>query len=248
MPARLILLTLALVLAARPGDATLDEDAVYDLSIAGVPVGAAGLTVSRDGGRYAIDGRADIGFLMFGGEGRARSEGAAAGAGFRPDRYRLAYQGVRRPGRVEIDFRDGEAVRTLREPAPETFDDPGEERAPLEPVHLRDVVDPLAALVVPAAADAGAETVCRGVLPVFSGYVRFDLALSGGAPDPEGGVACGVTYRPVAGHRLDSASVRRMSAPGAVRLSMAPLDDGLWAPRRLALPTRFGTFEMVRRP
>jgi hypothetical protein len=238
-------------LSASPTAATRAPGAAYDLSIAGLPIGEATLDVSIAGGRYAVDATADFGFLFWGGRGGARSEGLVADGRLRPQRYRLAYEGVRRPGLAEIDFEDGRAVRWANEPQPEG--DWAEGRTAVEPGHLSDVIDPLAALVAPLPADAPPAAVCARLAPVFSGLTRFDLELTGalGPADPaatEGAVTCETRYRPVAGHRPDSPGVARLQRPGAVSLTLAPIAEGAWAPLRLALETRFGPFVMTRRP
>lgn len=237
-------------LSAGPTSATRSPGAAYDLSIAGLPIGEATLDVAIDGARYVVDATADFGFLFWGGRGGARSEGLVADGRLRPERYRLAYEGVRRPGRAEIDFEDGRAVRWTNEPQPEG--DWAEGRTEVEPFHLADVIDPLAALVAPLPADAPHAAVCARLAPVFSGLTRFDLELTGaqGPADPaapEGAVTCETRYRPVAGHRPDSPGVARLQRPGAVSLTLAPIGQEAWAPLRLALETRFGPFVMTRR-
>lgn len=238
-------LAAALSLTAAPLGATLDRGAAYDLSIAGVPVGEARIAIAADGGAYAVDAAADVGFLFWGGAGSARAEGAQAPGALSPALYRLAYEGVTRPGAVSIHFDGARAVRW--ESAPPPSPEYAEGRVEVMPRHLEGVLDPLTALVIPAPADIAPAVLCARVLPVFNGYTRFDLALTGGAAGPGGAVSCTVRYMPVAGHREGSASVARMTQPGAVTLSLRPLAPGFWGPDRVGVSTRFGTFEMARR-
>ncbi len=237
-----------LAVAAHPADATLEQGAAFDLSIAGVPIGDARIAVTAEGGAYAIDAAADFGFLFWGGDGAARAEGAANGDALAPARYRLAYQGVTRPGAISIDFAAGRASAwSFAPPIPDEF---AQGRVAVTPDHLEGVLDPLSALVIPAPADADPDAVCRRVLPVFSGVTRFDLALEGAlaaSADDGGAVTCAVRYAPVSGHRADAASVARLTRPGAVALTLAPLAPGFWGPQRVTVATRFGDFEMTRR-
>lgn len=235
----------ATVSATVPADGARTPDARYSLSIAGIPIGSATLSVAVDDGTYLIDGSADFGFLFWGGSGGARVEGVARDGVWRPTRYRLAYEGVRRPGGMEIDFEDGRAVRVHSFPPPPP--DVMQGRVALTDTHLRDVLDPLTALVIPAPADADPETVCRRLLPVFSGFTRFDLELAGPRV-ASSGAACRTRYVPVAGHRPDSRSVERMQKPGAFEVSLTAITPEAWGPARVAVETRFGTFEMVREP
>jgi hypothetical protein len=223
--------------------APVAPDAVYALSIAGIPIGEATLSVSMSDDRYVVDGTADVGFLFWGGSGGARSEGVARDGRLVPERYRLTYEGQTRPGHVEIEFDDGVPVRWARAPEPEG--DWAEGRTPIDAEDLIGALDPLTALVIPASTDASPNDVCRRLLPVFSGYTRFDLDLTGPAESPQA-VGCAATYRPVGGHRPDSRGVARMREPGALSIALAPLSDKVWAPARVAIQTRFGTFEMVR--
>jgi hypothetical protein len=229
--------------AGATATTTPRADAVYDLSIAGIPIGNAALTVEMSGGRYVLTGSADVGFLFWGGEGGARAEGRATGGVLEPASYRLAYEGVTRPGRIEIDFEGGRAVRWNRLPEPEG--DWAEGRTEVTPADLERVLDPLSALVIPMPRDADPAQVCRRLLPVFSGYTRFDLELTGPAAAPTG-TGCTARYRPVAGHRPDSEGVARMRQPGAFEIALSPITDSAWGPARVAIQTRFGTFEMLR--
>ena len=236
---------LALGLAAAPVSASRDAGVAYDLTIAGIPIGDAFLRVVTGEGRYRIEGSADFGFLFWGGEGVAVSEGRAASDGFAPESYRLAYQGVTRPGAVEIDFAEGRAARWDRRPEiPERY---REGRVALGDDDLRAVLDPLSALVIPAPPDIPANALCGRVQPVFTGYTRFDLAFEGATALDGDAVDCAVRYEPVAGHRPDSGSVERFSEPGAFAVRLAPIGDGVWGPDRVAVKTRFGTLEMTRR-
>ncbi|MGF1658240.1 MAG: DUF3108 domain-containing protein [Rubrimonas sp.] len=243
---------ICLLLAAAPAaDASLGGAARYDLSIGGIPIGEAQLRARVEGARYEIAATADVGFLFWGGEGEARAFGAALVApvpDLAPEAYRLAYQGVTRPGAVEIDFLDGRAARHLRTPPiPPEY---AANRVEIAPAHLEGVRDPLSAFVAPAPADIDPDALCRRVLPVFNGYVRFDIVLEGAldaAPAADGAVACAARYAPVSGHRADSEGVARLRRPGALSVSLSPLAPGLWGPHAIAVETRFGPFRLERR-
>lgn len=230
---------------AGPTQATREGRAAFDLTIAGIPIGDASLRVALREDRYVIDADADFGFLFWGGTGAARAEGGVVDGALRPSRYSLAYEGVTRPGRVDIEFDGARAVRWDREPPiPERF---AEGRLPVTDAHLAGVLDPLSALVIPAPADVAPQALCRRVLPVFSGYTRFDLRLISARGVEDGAVACETRYAAVAGHREDSRGVRRMRRPDALRIALAPIAPGAWGPHRVAVSTRFGTLEVTRR-
>ncbi len=235
-----------LCILATPLGAARENAAIFSLSIAGLPIGSASLAFDRDGDRYAIEGAADIGFLFWGGQGVAHTEGSVSGDALRPERYRLSYDGVSRPGAVRIDFREGAAVAwERRPPIPPEF---AKDRDEVDAGDLVNVLDPLSALVAPLGPDAAASDVCDRVAPVFSGYTRFDLELVGSSGQGDAaGVTCDIRYRAVSGHRRDSDSVRRLQMPGALGLVMAPIGADAWAPARLTFATRFGVLEIARR-
>ena len=239
---------LAAGLTARASSDAEDNAAIdYALSISGIPIGQASLSVTIDRQHYALHATADVGFLFWGGEGNARAVGVLDAGSMKPSHYRLAYEGGSTPGRIEIAFADGKAVRWGRQPEPdgEWAQEWRENRVVLEDHHLAGVLDPLSALLIPVPADAEPATVCRRLLPVFSGFTRFDLELTGTAP-ASSGVGCTARYRPVAGHRPDSDSVERMTRRGAFEIALEPITQSAWGPARVAVQTRFGTFEMVR--
>lgn len=242
---RLACAAAAFLLASPLGASKEDPGAAaYRVTVAGLPIGEASLRAQRVDDRYRLEGRARLRFLFWGGEGVATAEGAANGEGLFPERHRLSYEGVRRPGSLAIDFEDGRAVRweSAPPPPPEVL----EGRVPVAEADKEGVLDPLTALVVAAPADAAPETLCRRVAPVFSGLTRFDLAFEGARAAADGVVECAIRYRAVSGHRPDARGVRRLSEPDAIQVSLAPLADGLWGPHRISVATRFGPAELTR--
>lgn len=243
--ARLAASTLSLALLAAPLQASREGGVAYDVTIAGIPIGEAQMTVARENGRYVLTGAADVGFLFWGGNGVAVAEGREADGRFLPERYRLSYEGVSRPGAVAIDFEDGAPARWDREPPiPPEY---AEGRTPLAPERLIGALDPLTALAIPAGEGVAPEALCSRILPVFSGYTRFDLALTGASRVEGGAVACAARYVAVAGHRENSSSVERMSRPDALKVALAPIAEGVWGPARIEIATRFGPLEIARR-
>lgn len=223
---------------------TADAAARYRITLAGLAIGSAALRASTDGAVYAVEAEGEFRVLFWGGSGAVRARGTVRDGALQPAVYRLAYEGRRRPGGAEIAFADGVAVAFASFPDPP--DEVFEGRVEIAPEHLKDVLDPLSALVIPASAEADPETICRRVLPVFNGFTRFDVALGGVAASGPDGVECAAQYRPVSGHRPDSRGVRRMQEPGAFSVTLAPLGDAFWAPDRIAVGTRLGTVEIVR--
>ena len=118
---------------------------------------------------------------------------------------------------VKLAFENGN-VMELTASAPE----PHPDRVELTDAHRQGILDPLTALLIPAAGgdDGLTEAACQRTLPVFDGRRRFDLKLAfkrmdkvkadKGYAGPA--VVCAVTFQPIAGHRsveLDGQISRR---------------------------------------
>ena len=237
-------LAVALALGLPSEGRAQGDEARYRITIAGLPIGTARLRVAIDETAYAVEADAGFRFLFWGGSGTARAHGAREGEALRPERYRVDYEGTRRPGGAEIAFADGDAVAFASFPEPPAEFVEG--RIEIAPEHLAGVLDPLSALVIPVPDTADPETVCHRVLPVFNGFTRFDLTLAGAAGNGPEGLGCAARYRPVSGHRPDSRGVERMMRPDAFEIVLAPLGALAWAPSRIAVATRFGTVEVSR--
>lgn len=110
---------------------------------------------------------------------------------------------------------------------------PSETRVPLTEAHRRNTVDPLTALLIPAA--AGGEptrSACERTLPIFDGHRRYDLKLAFKRMDQvkadrrsTGGpvVVCSVAFEPIAGHRTDSKLVKFLAHDREIELWLAPI-------------------------
>lgn len=241
---------LALLLAAATEARALGPEpirAAYDVTLAGVTIGEVALSLEGAPGRYAVRLDGDWRFLFWSGDAEAATEGradGAAGAGFAPDAYRARFEGPMRVFFTEIAFGAGAPRAAFRADPP--FDADGEEepRVPILDAHLEGATDPISAFLIPASSAAEA---CSASLRVFSGAVRFDVALAPAGPTVEPGVApCRGDYRPVSGHRVESAAVDRLRAAG-LDLGLFEIAPGLWAPHRIAAPTSFGELAFRRR-
>lgn len=234
-----IALTLAALTAPALAFASNPKTVDYDLSVAGISVGDVRLTIDADpaGGPYRIDATGGARFLIW----KAALNVSAEGADGAPRLYDAVFGMMGREMNVRADFDEAGALGATIDPPPEG--EWTENRIPIEAADMKGARDPLSALLL--SVDDAAK-VCAGVLPIYTGFVRFDLALS---PDPkgeaEGGVACKADYRPVSGHRAKSDSVDRMRKAG-LRISFFEVSPGLWAPQRLVAPSSVGSMVFER--
>ncbi|WP_439361546.1 DUF3108 domain-containing protein [Bradyrhizobium sp. DASA03007] len=105
-------------------------------------------------------------------------------------------------------------------------------RIPLLEEHMRNVVDPLSALIMPVArsdGDVGSAT-CKRTVRLFTGAARSDLEFYyTGSEDVrsaayKGSVAvCSVRYKPLAGHNPDATMTRFMTSNQRIKVRLAAL-------------------------
>jgi hypothetical protein len=251
--------------AAAQG-ATVD----YTMSIAGLPIGSATLSMTPSGGStaVAVSGHAG-GPLKIGrvsatatiGQGRVTAQ-SNSGSGKDASSSSLASQGNggsssfsfsgvngRGPGKLAMTVAGGR-VTALDAQIP---DNPEAKRTPVTDAHKTGVLDPLMALaqVIRPGGTFRPEGVCGKSLQVFTGVARISLV--GSAPEeakglrglPEGyrAVACRVTFTPVAGHRIDkgqNAQARTASVVFAANGDKA-------VPWSVSVPGTFGSFALTAR-
>ena len=235
--------TAALAALLMTGPAAAEEASIdYALSIAGLEIGDIGLNLAQIGDRYALDLDGGFQFLFFGGRAEGRVEGARVDGRFEPADYRLYFEGPTRDVETRISFADGapQDWRVTPEPTAEMM----EGRTPLPADALAGAVDMISAFLISAQTAGEA---CSQALKVFSGFVRFDVTLSPGAPPADGVAACKVGYEPIAGHKLDENGEPRVIAGEDLSISLFELTPNVWAPHRVGFRTPVGTLAFERR-
>jgi Protein of unknown function (DUF3108) len=130
---------------------------------------------------------------------------------------------------------------------------PKPDRVRVTPNLLRQVVDPLSAMLIPVDNDAFAHANCDKTLRIFDGRRRYNLALSYKriekmqiAHGYSGRVlVCGVVLRAIAGYDPDSLLVRYLAGKDDLELWFAPVTGRkIIAPVRALMPTLIGTLEI----
>jgi hypothetical protein len=118
---------------------------------------------------------------------------------------------------------------------------------------LRDVTDPLSAMLIPLSGDAFAHANCERTLRIFDGRRRYNLALSYKRTDKMDAVqnndgkvlVCNVVLRPIAGYDPDSLLVRYLAGKTDLELWFAPIAGvAVIAPVRALMPTLIGTLDI----
>ena len=127
---------------------------------------------------------------------------------------------------------------------------PSSDRVPVIAANRQAIVDPLTAMLLPAAAagEGLSPEVCRHTLPIFDGHQRYDLKLAFKRMDKviaEKGYAgpvavCSVHYEPIAGHRASTRLIKFLSEGREMEMALAP-----FAGTRLLAPFRVSVESMV---
>lgn len=222
-----------------------DDRLPYRVSISGIGIGDLELVLEREAAQYAVRAEGSYRVLFWSGALEGKAEGEIDEAGPSPRHFRLSNRDDE-PSTTEIEFDPAEGpVRWQRTPpAPAEW---SEGRLELRDEHLVGALDPISALaavaLIPTEVDAAA--LCERALRVFTGFVVFDLVLDGVTEQSAERVACRTRYRPLSGHRAESSSVSRLSAPDAIEVSFLPHPDGAWIAERIALPTSIGTLALT---
>jgi len=252
-------LTAAILMAALPGAQAAspppDTRIViqYSISMIGVPVGRITWAIDLGPNSYqtTASGKASRAVsILVNGEGRVAVQGA-----FEADRAAPSFfsSNVIDDGDttgLRMTFENGN-VKALR------IDDPPDKavRIPVNDEHLRNVTDPLSAMLIPATAESPplSPGQCNRSLSIFDGQRRYDLALSYKRMDKlklERGyngpaLVCAVVLHPIAGYRPDSLLVKYVGGRTGLEIWFMPIEGTpIVLPGLLKMPTGVGTLEI----
>lgn len=201
VPSRCLLAVMVLLAAPIPAKAQT-IDAVYRATLAGIPIGKGHLTGGLGAGAYTVRLKGEASLLTFSSRFEASSNGASNGARIVPARYLLKTEGSA-TRTIEVNFAGDRAATVSIEPQFNAADREG--RLPIELPHLKEVLDPMSAAMTEILRASQSDNPCDGIIHVFTGSTRFDLAMTPGDPVP-GETVCRAVYRPIAGHKPSPSS------------------------------------------
>jgi hypothetical protein len=244
------LTTCLAALAALPASADVAWPtrvvAIYKVKLAGVEFGTFNFSSSINGEQYSLAGDAKLswGMGLFHWLGTVRGSGMLGSTPL-PGSYAFEFKGHDKGGSVALGFRNHDVVNVKVEPP----NSPSPEHIPLKPQHLKDVFDPMSALLAVAHGSIG--TPCGRRVPIFDGKQRFDLVLSfrrqekipeaRPSGEPNVGFVCRVQYVPIAGHR-DNAATRAFAANEGIEVKLRPVPSAsLLVPYQIIIPTAVGS-------
>jgi hypothetical protein len=222
-------------------------EATYRVAFNGFEVGKFDFRADVTGSIYTVAGEARLSALLgaFKWESDTHSAGLVAGAAPKPAGYTFDFRGIGKEGSIKIGFQQGQvsSITSLppKPPAPGTV--------PLREQHLKDVLDPLSAVL--ALSRTSNANPCGRRLPIFDGKQRFDLvftylrqqAVAETRPSGQPGVVfvCRVQYVPIAGHLMNE-EMQHMATTEGIEVSLRPVPSAaLFVPYQIAIPTLAGS-------
>jgi Protein of unknown function (DUF3108) len=222
----------------------------YSVALLGVPFGTANLTGTLTPDHYRLDASAKltgIGAMVGRSSGAATATGAVSGGHVAPATYAITSSNAKETRTVRMAISGG-AVSGL-DVSPPFEEKPG--RVPVTEAHKRNVVDPLAAVLMPVASGQPllSRAACDRSIPVYDGNSRFDITLSFRetrkvkAHGYEGeAVVCTARYTPIAGHRPDRKATQFMAANQNIEVWLAPVESAhVLVPFKVSVATLIGT-------
>ena len=240
----------AFALALATGASAQSLEVSYSVRLVGLSLGTAGLSATVDASAYNVEVNAKLSGVA---ATVSRSEGAAQASGgfvqgkILPNAYATTSSNSTQTRTVRMAMNAG-TVRAVEITPP--FDIPPD-RIPVTEAHKRSILDPLSALVMPAAYQGPvlSPADCNRTLPVFDGYTRFDIQLSFAgmravkARGYSGEVAvCSARYKPVSGHRPNRQSTKFMADNKNMEVWLMPIEGArALAPYRISVATMVGS-------
>jgi hypothetical protein len=249
------LLTLGLVLAlvVGPSMASPRADefrARYTVSLIGFPIGEAAAAGSIGPASYRIDLNAKltgVAAMVANVKLALAATGALRRGGVAPSTYATTSANSQGSRTVRMSLDAGTVLAVEIFPP---FEDK-EGRVPVTAANKRNILDPATALImtVPEGQPLVGPAACNRTIPVYDGYVRFDVTLHfvdvrQVAVDGYSGPVsvCAARYTPVSGHKRDSKSTKFMAENRDIEAWLAPIARAhVVVPFHIAMMTLAGT-------
>jgi len=250
---RMSLVLAGLALSAVPQTAFAQSrlEAVYEASLAGIPVGKGAWTIDIGDDQYsasAFGGTSGLLKAFSGGSGTGAAQGKVVNGALVATNYQASTTTSKKTEAIHITLSNGTVKEFGIDPPPPIDPD----RIPLTDAHKKNVYDPMTAslLRVPGTADPVGPDACHTGAAVFDGRMRYDLKLDFKRMEfvkAEKGyrglaVVCAVYFTPVAGYIPDRPVIKYLAAQRNIEISFAPLaGTRILVPFRMMVPTPLGT-------
>jgi hypothetical protein len=240
---------------ARAKDAAKKVNAEYAINFNGIGIGTFKLWSDIYDKEYSLKARASISVLagiLFEWVGDTSSSGEVLAKLPRPYSYSFGYRTSDKRETIDVKFSNNIVQEIALNPPQK----PSSARVPVTRNHMRNVVDPLSAVVMLTniSADKKAQEVCSRKLPIFDGKSRYDLKLSYkstktvnssfGYNGPA--YVCKVKFLPIAGHKSGDEESSFAAKNEGIEIWMIPLQQAdLYVPYYINIPTPVGTASLI---
>ncbi|WP_310621787.1 DUF3108 domain-containing protein [Flexibacterium corallicola] len=228
----------------------------YNISVAGFTVAKGTLNLTLNGSSYsaAVEMEpAGIGTLFSTGKGGARAKGWVSSSKVLASRYEMASSTTKRDFYVNLKQASGHIHRAEVRPGFK----PSKTRIKVTKEHIKNALDPLSAALMPVKVQRHALSpkACERTLPIFDGWVRFDIKLeykevrhisNSGYEGPV--VICKAKWIPVAGHKPERKNIKMLSKSNKIEVWLAPISQKrVLIPYRISIPTGTGALVVEAR-
>jgi hypothetical protein len=227
--------------------------ASYEVEFNGIAIGGFNFESKMKGQSYSLASTGKLS-LLFGTlkwSGEARATGQTVGEQTRPQSFSYGFRGTRKPGAIRMTYTGDTVTSVVHEP-PRSVKP---ENVPVEPAHLKAVLDPMSATLVLTKGAAG--NPCNKRLPVYDGKERFDLQfISRGTTQikektpsgqPVTAFVCRVKYIPISGHKPND-ETKAMSRSDGIEIVLRPIPSAnIYVPYVVTIPTMIGNIAIYSR-
>jgi hypothetical protein len=212
------------------------DSKVYDLTIAGIPLGTVTLDAEQTGREYTATSKISPNGLLnmvtgYAYDGRAVGRVDASGK-VSPQAFEADSTSPRATRRTEIEWRDGAPIRVSVEPP--------RKQAP-DPDHVLGALDPVSAGFA-LLRDSEPGDICNKVIEVFDGSRRSRLSLAK-PKEADAGYLCNGSYARLEGEAHSLSDQKEYP----FQLLFTPNGDGKVQLERIETQTRFGLAVVSRR-
>lgn len=235
---------LGFTLTAMPAQASESFEAHYSISAIGLPVGKTRFTTTVSDKGYTVTGTMNAsGFasIFSSMSGNINVTGSRSSKAVQSTAYNVAYREGKKTKSTNVRFARSNVTKTINKPTRGKRANWVDHR----PKALHNVVDPITALLIPA---ASARDVCKRKIQVFDGVMRADIQLSYMRTIPfsvDGfkgtAVTCRAKFIPISGYQTTKKDVAYMRDRSSIEISFAQMGEtGLYAPVIAKAQTRIG--------
>lgn len=229
--------------------------ASYNIRFNGIGIGDFRFWSNLTTKQYTLSAKANVSVLLgmaFDWKGATSSSGTVTAKGPVPANYNFKYETSDKSEQIELRFANNSVSEVLLNPP--KIPKPG--RVPVTADHLRDVVDPLSAVILLSRVTGtkkGGTDACDRKLPIFDGKMRYDLIFSYKGTkqlESEGGYrgpayVCKVKFVAIAGHK-PGRKEDVISSSENIEVWLVPVPEAhLVVPYHVSIPTPAGAASMT---